>query len=234
MKEHDIDKERDIDERIYKDIANAYVSREHAEFLQERIDLPEPPYSENFKAAMDQIAADLRKKDQRRRYGVRRKVLLVAVACALVIAGATGAVAGGNRFQTIWSVSESTHTNIFFENDNDLPEGWAACYTVTQLPSGYQMTDRIISDAEILTIYNDPSSEETESIMLSQYRTADFISVDSENMVHERVDVLNVEADCYYRAGRTILTWLYNDYYFVLSTTSDKEVAIKVANSLQP
>lgn len=223
-------------ELLYKRVAEASVMEDYTNSELEIQGIPDPEYSDEFRASMNSIVENLNAKNKKKQIKVRvRKHILAFVAVIstiLVLAVSAGAV--GGKFSFLFASSEATHTDVFFRNQWDIPKGWAYVYYITELPEGYQAVDRVDSDNSIITIYGVPSDSQRATINLEQYKTApDFLSLDTEKMDSVEVEINGTSAVYFSSEDKTILMWNLNEDYLVLRTSLEADIAMQAAASVK-
>lgn len=219
-------------ELLYKRVAETSVMEDCMNLELEVQDIPDPEYSDEFLSSMNSIVESLNKKGKKQQIKVKvRKHILAFVAVIstiLVLAVSVGAV--GGKFSFLFTSSEPTHTDVFFRNQWDIPKGWAYVYYITELPEGYQAVDRIDSDNSIITIYGVPNDNQRATLNLEQYKTApDFLSLDTEKMDSEKVEINGTPAVCFSSENKRILIWNLNEDY--LMSTEQKKGHVISRNS---
>lgn len=104
-------------ELLYKRVAETSVMEDCMNLELEVQDIPDPEYSDEFLSSMNSIVESLNKKGKKQQIKVKvRKHILAFVAVIstiLVLAVSVGAV--GGKFSFLFTSSEPTHTDVFFE-----------------------------------------------------------------------------------------------------------------------
>lgn len=179
---------------------------------------------------IDKHALEIKKK---RRDRHTRRFAWVAIFCICILITGTATVTS--------DAFRATVLNIFFSEETDghrdlLRKGDAAQTIGIQypefLPDGYEKTEETFDGTISTLIYDNQKTGDSLSIM--QVRDKNFsVSVDSETSQYETCIVKTHEA--YYIGGNEthMLLWEEEDCYFEITSGLEKEIMIKVADSLK-
>lgn len=223
-------------ETLYHRIAEVSVMKEYTELELEAENMPVPEPSDKFVDFMNGLIEDLDEKEKKARAPKHLRYRIVAmVAVVSVFVGlALTAGAMGIKFSALFSDSTDTHTDIVFRDNLTAPAGWDSIYYITALPEGYQLTDQNSSDAFLTSIYSDPNDAAHKTIILYQYKEApDILSMDTEGMDREEIEIQGVSGVCYQNEKRILLVWQHGEDYLMLGTDLDQKTALRAANSIE-
>ena len=125
----------------------------------------------------------------------------------------------------------TTQYTEFFTSTLSLPDTWKGCPVPRYVPDGYFVeTERITESRDGTIVFSNGVSELTYSFYSAD--STESIEVDSENTVHEIVDIGENSADIYQREGYIAIILPENDFVYFITGDISKEEAIQMAESI--
>lgn len=125
----------------------------------------------------------------------------------------------------------TTQYTEFFTSTLSLPDTWKGCPVPRYVPDGYFVeTERITESRDGTIVFSNGVSELTYSFYSAD--STESIEVDSENAVHETVDIGENSADIYQREGYIAIILPENDFVYFITGDISKEEAIQMAESI--
>ena len=236
------------DEYLDSLIRLAYKNAEalEAQRLMEEDDSAAEPVPEADKEAVFQMflgkmEQQEEKKQPRARVIPWKKVLprLVNIAaCIVVVLGIAAPFAIAYvepiriRVMELLIDIKDDHTELSFVEDTDaefnVPEGYLGNYYPSYIPDGFELIDIGMLGDE--TTYENEASAK---IYYSECTENDEISINTEGAVLSHAAVNGVEAFVAEQDTCVILTWAFEDKYFVLSADTSLDEALKMARSVR-
>ena len=162
---------------------------------------------------------------------VRRRVIAVVTAIILLLAATMSVSAVRNAiFEFISDVYEK-YTHIYFEGE--IEKGPTiekfVVYRPTYEVEGFELVTEI-ADHPVLLVY----VKGTDTIVYNQY-LLQYVSrhINTEGIEPEDLEFRGFPAKYYSNIGNQTLMWYDENYLFTVSSTLDKEIVFKIAESVE-
>ncbi len=136
-----------------------------------------------------------------------------------------------------WFVKEGEiEDEYYFMRDIDMtkvedapPTKIETVYAPTYIPEGFHQT--YMSDSQY-SCYSETYEKGEDNVDYLQMTLDGKLGVDSEDTIRETVEIQGNEGHLNYKEGTTILVWKTSEYAFVISSNLDKDVVLKIAESV--
>lgn len=177
--------------------------------------------------ALDQAAA-------RRRRSLRR--VIAAAAAVLLLVFFVVPVSAGGKTSASYLIEQFEKGSFFHpkKNGQNAPDSIVTFYTI-DAPEGYTLVERkTIYDLKKIISAIAKWSVGGKQILLKQTLIGIQFTVDTENVVHEKIDRNGYTVYYYYKNGMSYALWLTEEYqFFLLADDTDKEAFFAIMDTLR-
>lgn len=189
-------------------------------------------FSAEFNDKMGRLIRKERAVATRRRPAMRfRRVLAFCAVLILILASAMSVSALRRAVFEFVSEIHEKYTHIFFKSDEDLKtlyDGSDICIP-SYIPEGFELVAEQNS-YPIMRVY-----EKGEDYIAYQQCMIENLSIDinTEGVELEELEFGEHEANYFVNCGVQCLFWYDNNYFYIVSTTLDRETLFKISESLE-
>jgi len=190
-------------------------------------------FSPSFEGKMKKLI--LRSKRMEKNLSSRYRRIIAITAIVIVLATVTLSIPNVRAAISEFIIEVyDKYSHIFFENDNYDDNNHSEefiSYAPTFIPDGFEVTFENYDDSVLIEYENQLGDQMISYIQ--QYKDDLSAYINTEGVQLEEIIVNGFSAYYYSNKGTQNLLWYDDHYYYRLSSTLDKEMLVKIAESIE-